>query len=529
MRYDELKLGECVRYADVKDLVGDELSFGDLAREPGTSKLFLWIGATVGGELQDDTEFLIAQVERVVDFDPEVDTDPDDVEWATVMLDIPGWSSSPVAMEFEDMEEPELEEGDDPNRLSNSYRRVWRAKKALQPLEKLAIGAAIYSKCKANYIDTTEELLDALSSGLAKTVFSSQQIATIKTVLYNAHIDIPEQKEAAPVKQEEPKQDAAIVKAAPETPSDPFTRAKALHQRIVNDAQAAAESVWDLCQAIKEMRDGKHYKFLLYDNFEGYCECELGMSRSHAYRYIQIAEGMSAENVASMRQIGTTKLALLASVTEEQREIITTAVDVESATVKELKAQIDELKGRVKEAEEMTTKQSGIIENYQRDNSALSSRIQRDQQEITKLKAETTNNSDYIGKINQQRNALEADNAQLKDRVRELESGRDHVLAELETKIKELESRPVEVAVQDNSEELEQLRKEYEAKLKEAEADLAEAVEDGRYREINAMIRIARENVNTICMRIKGLSPGKAKETIVKYAMEIGLLLKQLN
>ena len=365
--YDELKLGECVRYADVKALVGDELSFGDLVREPSTSKLLVWMSATVGEDLKDDSEFLVAQIERVVDFDPETDTDPDDVEWATVLLDIPGFSSKPVQLEFEDMEEPEIDDGDDPTAMHNMYHRIWHVKKqALQPLEKLAIGAAIYSKCKANYIDTTEELLDALSSGLAKTVFSSQQIATIKTVLYNAHIDIPEQKEAAPVKQkekEEQKQEAAIVKAAPETPSDPFTRAKALHQRIVNDAQAAAESVWDLCQAIKEMRDGKHYKFLLYDNFEGYCECELGMSRSHAYRYIQIAEGMSAENVASMRQIGTTKLALLASVTEEQREIITTAVDVESATVKELKAQIDELKGRVKEAEEMTTKQSGIIEN----------------------------------------------------------------------------------------------------------------------------------------------------------------------
>ena len=499
MKYDELKLGECVRYADVKDLLGDELTFGDLAREPGTSKLFVWMGATVGGELQDESEFLIAQVERVCDFDPEVDTDPNDVEWATVMLDIPGFSSTPVELEFEDMEAPELEAGDDPNRLSNMHHRIWRVKKqSLQPLEKLAIGAAIYSKCKANYIDTTEELLDALSSGLAKTVFSSQQIATIKTVLHNAHIEIPEQKEAAPVKQEEPKQEAALVKAAPETPSDPFTRAKALHQRIVNDAQAAAESVWDLCQAIKEMRDGKHYKFLLYDNFEGYCECELGMSRSHAYRDIQIAEGMSAENVASMRQIGTTKLALLASVTEEQREIITTAVDVESATVKELKAQIDELKGRVKEAEEMTTKQSGIIENYQRDNSALSSRIQRDQQEITKLKAETTNNSDYIGKINQQRSALEADNAQLKDRVRELESGRDHVLDELQAKIAELESRPVEVAVQDNSEELEQLR-------------------------------LAREQVSTICNRLKSIRAGKSKDSLIKYTKEIGLLLGQLN
>lgn len=618
MKYDELKLGECVRYADVKDLLGDEMTFGDLAREPGTSKLFVWIGATVGGELQDETEFLIAQVERVVDFDPEVDTDPDDVEWATVMLDIPGWSSSPVAMEFEDMEEPELEEGDDPNRLSNSYRRVWRVKKALQPLEKLAIGAAIYSKCKANYIDTTEELLDALSSGLAKTVFSSQQIASIKTVLHNAHIEVPDIVPAVPDSPEREellredlkrgtgfedgerriidhysknrptdaefaeylkkeygrgghsgpnqpdvgydskgihirtadraraynytwieaaktlrgmiengeylpeKQEAEIVEAAPAAPSDPWTRAKALHQRIVNDAQAAAESIWDMSQAIKEMRDGKHYKALLYDNFEGYCEEALGMSRAHAYRYIQIAEGMSAENVASMRQIGTTKLALLASVTEEQREIITTAVDVESATVKELKAEIDRLKGRVKEAEEMTTKQSGIIENFQRDNSALSSRIQRDQQEITKLKAETTNNSDYIGKINQQRNALEADNAQLKDRIRELESGRDHVLDELQAKIKELESRPVEVAVQDNSEELEQLRAEYEKKLEEAAAD-------NEYKEVLAMCRLARQQVDAVCIRLKGIRAGKAKDSLIKYTKEIGLLLGQLN
>ena len=523
MKYDELKLGECVRYADVKDLLGDELTFGDLAREPGTSKLFVWMGATVGGELQDESEFLIAQVERVCDFDPEVDTDPDDVEWATVMLDIPGFSSKPVELEFEDMEAPELEAGDDPNRLSNMYHRIWRVKKqALQPLEKLAIGAAIYSKCKANYIDTTEELLDALSSGLAKTVFSSQQIATIKTVLHNAHIDIPEQNEAAPVKQEEPKQEAAIVKAAPETPSDPFTRAKALHQRIVNDAQAAAESVWDLCQAIKEMRDGKHYKFLLYDNFEGYCECELGMSRSHAYRYIQIAEGMSAENVASMRQIGTTKLALLASVTEEQREIITTAVDVESATVKELKAQIDELKGKVSKAEQDAQKAVA-----QRNAEAARSQefenkyVKADNQNLV-LKDTIASKDKIIEGKNLSMESLRVDNAQLKDRVRELESGRDHVLGELQAKIAELESRPVEVAVQDNSEELEQLRAEYEQKL-------AEVAADNEYKEVLAMCRLARQQVDAVCIRLKGIRAGKAKDSLIKYTKEIGLLLGQLS
>lgn len=511
MKFDELKLGECVRYADVKDLLGDELTFGDLAREPGTSKLFVWMGATVGGELQDESEFLIAQVERVCDFDPEVDTDPDDVEWATVMLDIPGFSSKPVELEFEDMEAPELEAGDDPNRLSNMYHRIWRVKKqALQPLEKLAIGAAIYSKCKANYIDTTEELLDALSSGLAKTVFSSQQIATIKTVLHNAHIDIPEPQEAAPEKQEEkeePKQEAAIMKAAPAAPSDPWTRAKALHQRIVNDAQAAAESIWDMSQAIKEMRDGKHYKALLYDNFEGYCEEALGMSRAHAYRYIQIAEGMSAENVASMRQIGTTKLALLASVTEEQREIITTAVDVESATVKELKAEIDRLKGKVSKAEQekLAAENMQSVERAQRKETDAA--FERAQARIASLEADKQQYAEAGDKIKR----LQAENANNNDYI-----------SKLQKKIAELESRPVEVAVQDNSEELEQLRAEYEQKL-------AEAAADNEYKEVLAMCRLARQQVDAVCIRLKGIRAGKAKDSLIKYTKEIGLLLGQLN
>ena len=625
MKYDEIKIGEVLRFGDCKDLIGDELTFEQLVREPGTSKLLVWMSATVGGELQDDSEFLVAQIERVEGYDPEVDTAPDDYEWATVMLDIPEFSSQPVQLEFEDMEEPEIEDGDDPNAMHNMYHRIWRMKKDLQPLERLAFGAAIYSKLKANYIDSTEELLQAFESGLIRTVFSSPQISTIKTVLHNAHIEVPDIVPAVPESPERDallrvdlrrgtgfedgekrvadyfaknhptdaefaeflkkeygggghsgpnqpdvgydskgihirtadraraynytwieaakalrgmiesveylpeEQKAEIVEAAPAAPSDPWTRAKALHQRIVNDAQAAAESIWDMSQAIKEMRDGKHYKALLYDNFEGYCEEALGMSRAHAYRYIQIAEGMSAENVASMRQIGTTKLALLASVTEEQREIITTAVDVESATVKELKAQIDELKGKVSKAEQDAQKAVA-----QRNAEAARSQeyenkyVKADNQNLV-LKDTIASKDKIIEGKNISMESLRVDNAQLKDRVRELESGRDHVLDELQAKIAELESRPVEVAVQDNSEELEQLRKEYEAKLKEAEADLAEAVEDAQYREITAMVRIARENVNTICMRIKGLSPGKAKDSVIKYAKEIGLLLGQIN
>lgn len=626
MTYDDVKIGDVLRVVDCKELIGDELTFAQLVREPGTSKLLLWMSATVGGELQDDSEFLVCQIEKVLDFDPEEDTDEGDEEWATVLFDIPGFSSKPVQMEYEDFEAPDIEDGDDPNAMHNMFHRIWRLKKALQPLERLALGAAIYSKCKANYIDSTEELLQAFESGLIRTVFSSPQITQIKTVLHNAHIEVPDIVPAVPDSAERTellredhqrgtgfedgkqrvadhytknrpndsefaeflkkeygcgghsgpkmpdvsydskgvhirtadkaraynytwievakelrgmiergeylteKQETALAEAAPAEPSDPWTKAKALHQRIVNDAQTAAESIWDMSQAIKEMRDGKHYKALLYDNFEGYCEEALGMSRSHAYRYIQIAEGMNAENVAAMQQIGTTKLALLASVTEEQREIVTTAVDVESATVKELKAEIDKLKGRAEKAEQEKDKQQRMREEILTENAEMSDRIssllarvdelesdealEKAQMRIKELVAEKQQQAD-------RKEMLDAADNQIKRLNAEIANNSDYI-GKLQAKIKELENRPVEVAVQEDTEALEQLRAEYEQKLKEVEAD-------SEYKEILAMCRLARQQVDTICIRLKGLRSGKTKDSLVKYVKEIGLLLGQLN
>ena len=137
MNYDDVQLGSVLRVGDCKDMIGDELTFAQLVREPSTSKLLLWMSATVGGELQDDSEFLVCQIEKVLDFDPEEDTDEGDEEWATVLFDIPGFSSKPVQLEYEDFEAPEIEDGDDPTAMHNMYHRIWRLKKALQPLERL--------------------------------------------------------------------------------------------------------------------------------------------------------------------------------------------------------------------------------------------------------------------------------------------------------------------------------------------------------------------------------------------------------
>ena len=93
-----------------------------------------------------------------------------------------------------------------------------------------------------------------------------------------------------------------------------------LNQKIIITAQMAQKNLYDMCVLLKQMRDDKLYKELGYQNFEDYCEQEVGMKRRNAYNYISIIE--KTENVQSIAHFGMTKLSLLASLSEpEQKEI----------------------------------------------------------------------------------------------------------------------------------------------------------------------------------------------------------------
>ena len=223
-----------------------------------------------------------------------------------------------------------------------------------------------------------------------------------------------------------------------------------LNQKIIITAQAAQQNLYDMCVMLKQMRDDKLYKELGYQNFEDYCESEVGMNRRNAYRYIAVIENI--KNVTSMSQIGMTKLSLLASLSESQQEEIQQTVNLEDTSVRELKAEIAKLKDAHKK-------------------------------ELKELSDENT---------------------ELQGKMKELVSDADTVraeLAEANEKITELESRPVEVAVQDNpesSKKIEELNRklldeslqknkekkkngELEERIKEAEKELADL------RDINKM------------------------------------------
>lgn len=196
------------------------------------------------------------------------------------------------------------------------------------------------------------------------------------------------------------------------TVSEQHKQAIELHQKIIVSANLAQQNIWDMCNGLKTMRDNKLYKELGYQNFEDYCETEVGFSRMQAHKYISIIENINTQNVNSSLHLGVTKLALLATISEPEQAEIAEKLDLESTTVKQLKAEIEKLK--VEKSNLNDEK-----ENLQNSNNYLKT----DFKEVCQNKAEV-------------------------DRLLTKEQNRN---SELEAKIKELESRPIEVAVAEPS------------------------------------------------------------------------------
>lgn len=220
--------------------------------------------------------------------------------------------------------------------------------------------------------------------------------------------------------------------------SEEYTKAFLLDRSIKANAQAMQQSLYEVCTGLKEMRDGKLYKELGYQNFEDYTENEVGIKRRQAYTYIQIASGLSSDFVQSTAQIGTEKLALLAKLDEPTREAVTETVDVESVTVKELKAQITALTAERDEAKAtIETKDKQFRQAMDSKNN-----------ELTEVKAGWKRRSDTL-----------------------LEK-----IAALRKELEEAKAEPQEVAVEDTSrvEELQKQLEQAQAELAEAHAQLAE-------------------------------------------------------
>lgn len=225
---------------------------------------------------------------------------------------------------------------------------------------------------------------------------------------------------------------------------NPDAHARAYY--LLNDTKSRIsvieENYYAVCKNIKEMRDGKLYKELGYQNFEDCCKTEFGLAKRQCYKYIGIVENLPEDFVQSTAQIGTEKLSLLAMLDEPTREAVTESVDVESATVKELKAHIAELTNDKNKLESETADIGQKLDAAQ----------------------ETIN-----AKSKQFKEAMESKDRQFQNIHKQWVDSQNEVAkltsknVELEEQLKAMENRPVEVAVsEDEAKEIERLKEELE-------------------------------------------------------------------
>lgn len=184
-----------------------------------------------------------------------------------------------------------------------------------------------------------------------------------------------------------------------------YIKAAELDRRIKTSAQLAQQSLYDMCMGFKEMRDSRLYKQLGYSDFGEYCEQEIGFKRSNVYNYIAVVENLPREFVQTSGRIGASKLLLLTKLSDEERTELAENIDLESTTVKELKAKIDILQNERDRAMESNAEASHQV--FMADKKVL----------------------------------------EMKNKV-----------TQLEAEIKELESRPIEVAVETDSKEVANLK-----------------------------------------------------------------------
>ena len=241
-----------------------------------------------------------------------------------------------------------------------------------------------------------------------------------------------------------------------------YSKALELHNKILVSAQLAQNNLWEMCSGLKEMRDGKLYKELGYQNFEDYCGTEFNMTAGNARRYISIIENIPEENRAPVHGFGMKKLYLLSTLSESEQEKITAENDVESMTVKQLESEIKQLKAENEELEK-------AVDNSDFNLTLAKKQIQQLEEEKHSYQTTIDEQADYIKEIESR--PIEVAVAEPSDEVRQLKLTIKNLEKTTEDQLNTLQDNHLETEMKlrrENAEKLRQQADDYEKKLAEA-------------------------------------------------------------
>lgn len=138
-----------------------------------------------------------------------------------------------------------------------------------------------------------------------------------------------------------------------------------LHKQICYNAQATAESFVNFVRNVRTMKEERRYLAAGFDTFEVYAENALGIKQRQAYNYVSIAEKLPESFLKGNASLGVTKLALLTSIDDGEREELMKRVNLKEASTREINAEIRAITAERDEAEKqlsIVTQEKAAVE-----------------------------------------------------------------------------------------------------------------------------------------------------------------------
>lgn len=306
-----------------------------------------------------------------------------------------------------------------------------------------------------------------------------------------------------------------------------YIKAAELDRRIKTSAQLAQQSLYDMCMGFKEMRDSRLYKELGYSDFGEYCEQETQINRQNVYKYIKVAENLPSEFVSSGRQIGIKKLYLLSSLSESERTELTENNDLENTSARELERQIKELKVKAANADVLSHRledMNNICDTISKQRDKADRRIRQLEAEIKELESRPIEV------------AVETDSkevANLKDAMRRVDLDWSEKYSKLEEdSLKDRREllQKAEQAEKDKQDKLSQLREELDRTKAEYEKKLAEnaparLVQDDKA-VFKAYLSNAVDSINRLCGYIDAHKDSAERELFVEKSRQLADMIK---
>ena len=124
-----------------------------------------------------------------------------------------------------------------------------------------------------------------------------------------------------------------------------------LHEQILYSGSTASAYFIEFAKNLKNMRDSKLYESAGFETFGSYVEEAVNIKQRQAYKYIEVYEKFTEEFLTRNSKLGITKLLLLSSFTDEEKEVVAKEIIEENLTVEELKKRLEEKEREISQLE----------------------------------------------------------------------------------------------------------------------------------------------------------------------------------